>query len=100
MSSSRALYIDSCLFIVPGSHKIPRTAEQRKLSSGQIPENPIDMPGAKRVVLQRKYQGFFINGKQLTEFWVQRARPSFTITISSTAQRITRKSDGQHYTAA
>ncbi|KAF8952257.1 hypothetical protein BDZ97DRAFT_1809771 [Flammula alnicola] len=47
-----ALYTDSCLFIVPGSHKIPRTDEQRILSSGQIPETPLDMPGSIRVALQ------------------------------------------------
>ncbi|KAF8906986.1 hypothetical protein CPB84DRAFT_1675092 [Gymnopilus junonius] len=56
-----ALYVDSCLFIVPGSHKIPRTAEQRKLSSGQIPENPMDMPGARRVVLQPGETFFYNN---------------------------------------
>jgi hypothetical protein len=48
-----ALYTDSCLFIVPRSHKIPRTEEQRFLSLGQVPENPLDMPGAIQLVLQR-----------------------------------------------
>ncbi|KAF9560442.1 hypothetical protein CPC08DRAFT_804653 [Agrocybe pediades] len=47
-----ALYIDSCLYVVPGSHKIPRTDEQRVNSSGQVPENPLDMPGSIRVTLQ------------------------------------------------
>ncbi|KIY44651.1 hypothetical protein FISHEDRAFT_50806 [Fistulina hepatica ATCC 64428] len=47
-----ALYRDSCLFVVPGSHKIPRTPEQRVLSSGgDAPKNPLDMPGAIRLTL-------------------------------------------------
>lgn len=51
---SRALYTDSCLFVVPGSHKVPRTVAQRALSSGQIPDNPLDMPDSLQVILQRK----------------------------------------------
>jgi hypothetical protein len=51
--TNSALYTDSCLFIVPRSHKIPRTKEQRLLSLGQVPENPLDMPGAIQLVLQR-----------------------------------------------
>ncbi|KZP16317.1 hypothetical protein FIBSPDRAFT_794588 [Athelia psychrophila] len=48
-----ALYTDSCLFIVPKSHKIPRTAEQRSLSmTSEPPSNPLDMPGAFRVTLK------------------------------------------------
>jgi len=47
-----ALYTDSCLFIVPGSQKIPRSDKQRELSSGKIPENPLDMPGSIRLVLK------------------------------------------------
>ncbi|KAH9475212.1 hypothetical protein JR316_0012323 [Psilocybe cubensis] len=31
---------------------VPRTEAQRKLSSGQIPENPLDMPGAIQITLQ------------------------------------------------
>ncbi|KAF4583944.1 hypothetical protein EYR40_002442 [Pleurotus pulmonarius] len=47
-----ALYEDRCLYIVPGSHKQPRTPEQRSLSSSQVPpENPLDMPGAIQVTL-------------------------------------------------
>ncbi|KAF9496944.1 hypothetical protein BDN71DRAFT_1488351 [Pleurotus eryngii] len=47
-----ALYEDRCLYIVPGSHKQPRTSEQRFLSSSQVPpENPLDMPGAIQVIL-------------------------------------------------
>ncbi|KDR72936.1 hypothetical protein GALMADRAFT_101339 [Galerina marginata CBS 339.88] len=47
-----ALYVDSCLYIVPGSQSVPRTKEQRRLSSGQTPENPLDMPGSIKVILQ------------------------------------------------
>ncbi|KAF7315899.1 Phytanoyl-dioxygenase family protein [Mycena indigotica] len=48
-----ALYVDSCLFVVPGSHKIPRTPEQRRLSCVMdAPTNPLDMPGAVRLTLQ------------------------------------------------
>jgi len=51
----RALYEDSCLYIVPGSHKLPRTNEQRALSmTRDPPENPLDMPGAIQVTLQRE----------------------------------------------
>ncbi|KAF5347151.1 hypothetical protein D9758_011098 [Tetrapyrgos nigripes] len=48
-----ALYEDACLFIVPGSHKTPRSPGQRALSSTQEPpENPLDMPGAVRLTLK------------------------------------------------
>ncbi|KAF9005116.1 hypothetical protein BDQ17DRAFT_1240311 [Cyathus striatus] len=48
-----ALYTDSCLYIVPGSHKKTRTPEQRALSCEQSPpENPMDMPGAIQVTLK------------------------------------------------
>ncbi|KIM64483.1 hypothetical protein SCLCIDRAFT_115195 [Scleroderma citrinum Foug A] len=48
-----ALCEDSCLYIVPGSHKLPRTDEQRALSvTRDPPENPLDMPGAIQVTLQ------------------------------------------------
>ncbi|KLO07408.1 hypothetical protein SCHPADRAFT_909526 [Schizopora paradoxa] len=48
-----ALYEDSCLFVVPGSHKVPRTPEQRALSeTPEAPKNPLDMPGAIQVTLQ------------------------------------------------
>ncbi|KAI6008728.1 hypothetical protein F5J12DRAFT_49901 [Pisolithus orientalis] len=48
-----ALYEDSCLFIVPKSHRIPRTAEQRAHSITQdAPKNPLDMPDAIRVTLR------------------------------------------------
>ncbi|KAJ6538855.1 hypothetical protein DFH09DRAFT_1176423 [Mycena vulgaris] len=48
-----ALYADSCLFVVPGSHKVARTPEQRLHSEGQDPPaDPLDMPGAIQVALQ------------------------------------------------
>ncbi|KAJ7467110.1 hypothetical protein FB451DRAFT_405897 [Mycena latifolia] len=48
-----ALHADSCLFVVPGSHKVPRTPEQRLHSKGQDPPtDPLDMPGAIQVALQ------------------------------------------------
>lgn len=50
---SRALYDDSCLFVVPGSHRQPRTPEQRALSiSQEAPADPMAMPGAICVTLQ------------------------------------------------
>ncbi|KAF5347783.1 hypothetical protein D9756_010268 [Leucocoprinus leucothites] len=48
-----ALYTDSCLYIVPRSHKTVRTQEQRRLSETlDPPENPLDMPGAVQLTLQ------------------------------------------------
>ncbi|KAF8631664.1 hypothetical protein AX17_005065 [Amanita inopinata Kibby_2008] len=48
-----ALYHDACLYVVPGSHKFPRTPEQRKHSETMTPpKNPFDMPGAIQVVLK------------------------------------------------
>ena len=50
----RALYEDSCLFVVPESHKSPRTNEQRSQSSTPDPPvDPLTMPNAIRVTLQR-----------------------------------------------
>ncbi|TRM66721.1 hypothetical protein BD626DRAFT_163305 [Schizophyllum amplum] len=47
-----ALYRDSCLYVVPGSHRVLRTPEQRAHSTDIAPpENPMDMPGAIRVTL-------------------------------------------------
>jgi len=47
-----ALYEDDCLYVVPGSHKVPRTPEQRVHSSSpDPPKNPLDMPGSIRVTL-------------------------------------------------
>ncbi|KAK2464950.1 hypothetical protein APHAL10511_003026 [Amanita phalloides] len=48
-----ALYRDACLFIVPGSHKVQRTPEQRRHSECITPPNdPGDMPGAMKVILE------------------------------------------------
>ncbi|KAJ7092006.1 hypothetical protein B0H15DRAFT_184278 [Mycena belliarum] len=48
-----ALYEDSCLFVVPGSHKVPRTPDQRLHSEGpNAPTDPLDMPGAIQVFLK------------------------------------------------
>ncbi|KAJ7143410.1 hypothetical protein C8R43DRAFT_1199446 [Mycena crocata] len=48
-----ALYEDSCLFVVPGSHKVPRSPEQRLHSEGpDAPADPLDMPGAIQVSLK------------------------------------------------
>ncbi|KAJ6605835.1 hypothetical protein B0H10DRAFT_2076054 [Mycena sp. CBHHK59/15] len=48
-----ALYKDECLYVVPGSHKVPRSPEQRLHSLGlEAPADPFDMPGAIQVTLQ------------------------------------------------
>ncbi|KAI0072244.1 hypothetical protein K474DRAFT_1668050 [Panus rudis PR-1116 ss-1] len=48
-----ALYEDSCLFVVPGSHKSARTPEQRARSSTlDPPTDPFDMPGAIQVTIK------------------------------------------------
>lgn len=55
MFSYSALYTDTCLYIVPGSHKAVRTPEQRKRSETMDPpKDPLDMPGAVRLTLQRE----------------------------------------------
>jgi len=52
---SSALYTDESLYIVPRSHKTVRTREQRRLSETlDPPSNPLAMPGAIRLTLQRK----------------------------------------------
>ena len=54
-----ALYDDSCLYVVPGTHKQPRTNEQRIQSSTmEAPSDPFDMPGAIPVHLKGKFQIF------------------------------------------
>jgi hypothetical protein len=51
----RALYEDSCLYVVPNTHTSPRTGEQRAQSMTQTPPaDPLDMPGAIQVTLQRQ----------------------------------------------
>ncbi|KAJ8091815.1 hypothetical protein PM082_021051 [Marasmius tenuissimus] len=48
-----ALYEDSCLYVVPGSHLTPRTEEQRLHSTTMdAPRDPFDMPGAIQVTLK------------------------------------------------
>ncbi|EKM51240.1 uncharacterized protein PHACADRAFT_263276 [Phanerochaete carnosa HHB-10118-sp] len=48
-----ALLGDTCLFVVPDSHTMPRTPEQRTHSSTlDPPKDPMDMPGAIRVTLK------------------------------------------------
>jgi hypothetical protein len=49
-----ALLEDSSLYVVPGSHRVPRTAAQRAMSSNTIaPADPLAMPGAIGVTLKR-----------------------------------------------
>ena len=49
-----ALYEDACLYLVPKSHKVPRTDGQRAHSTTlEPPADPLAMPGAIRPVLQR-----------------------------------------------
>ncbi|KAF7376605.1 hypothetical protein MSAN_00077200 [Mycena sanguinolenta] len=60
-----ALYDDACLFVVPGSHKVPRTPEQRLHSEGpDAPTDPLEMPGAIRVSL-RPGESVFYNSNIL-----------------------------------
>ncbi|KAH9946603.1 hypothetical protein B0H21DRAFT_399232 [Amylocystis lapponica] len=57
-----ALYRDSCLYVVPGSHRNPRSPGQRAHSSTlDAPKNPMDMPGAIQVVLQPGETVFYNN---------------------------------------
>ncbi|KAI8976409.1 hypothetical protein BD414DRAFT_446565 [Trametes punicea] len=57
-----ALRKDSCLYVVPGSHKVPRTPEQRAHSSTlDPPKDPLAMPGAVQVTLQPGETVFYNN---------------------------------------
>lgn len=57
-----ALYEDSCLYLVPKTHKVPRTELQRAHSMTQAPpENPLDMPGAIQITLQPGETAFYNN---------------------------------------
>ncbi|CAE6455975.1 unnamed protein product [Rhizoctonia solani] len=57
-----ALYDDACLFVVPGSHREPRTPDQRALSSSQeAPNDPMDMPGVICVKLKAGDTVFYQN---------------------------------------
>lgn len=62
LNTSSALRKDSCLYIVPGSHKVPRTPDQRAQSSTfDPPQDPMDMPGAIQVNLQPGETVFYNN---------------------------------------
>jgi len=55
-----ALYEDSCLYVVPGSHKTARTPEQRVHSCTlDPPKDPLAMPGAIRVVIKAGESVFY-----------------------------------------
>ncbi|EUC63021.1 phytanoyl-CoA dioxygenase [Rhizoctonia solani AG-3 Rhs1AP] len=57
-----ALHDDACLFVVPGSHREPRTPDQRALSSTQeAPKDPMEMPGAICVKLKAGDTVFYQN---------------------------------------
>jgi len=57
-----ALLEDSSLYVVPGSHRVPRTAAQRAMSSNTIaPTDPLAMPGAILVTLQPGETVFYNN---------------------------------------
>jgi len=57
-----ALLEDTSLYIVPGSHRAPRTAAQRALSSDTTaPADPLAMPGAIRVTLRPGETVFYNN---------------------------------------
>ncbi|KAI0331544.1 hypothetical protein GY45DRAFT_1336098 [Cubamyces sp. BRFM 1775] len=60
--NTRALRTDSCLYVVPGSHKSPRTPEQRAHSCTlDPPKDPLAMPGAVQVTLQPGETVFYNN---------------------------------------
>jgi len=57
-----ALYDDASLFVVPGSHAVPRTPAQRARSETlEPPTNPLDMPGAVQVRLKAGETVFYNN---------------------------------------
>ncbi|KAI0776945.1 hypothetical protein BD413DRAFT_610523 [Trametes elegans] len=57
-----ALRKDSCLYVVPGSHKAPRTSAQRAQSSTlDPPKDPLAMPGAIQVTLEPGETVFYNN---------------------------------------
>ncbi|KAG2362997.1 hypothetical protein BDR07DRAFT_1357022 [Suillus spraguei] len=60
--NTRVLSNDSCLYIVPNTHKLPRTELQRAQSMTQVPPaNPLDMPGAIQVTLKPGETVFYNN---------------------------------------
>jgi len=57
-----ALHEDASLYVVPGSHRVPRTAAQRALSNEPAaPANPLAMPGAIGVNLRMGETVFYNN---------------------------------------
>ncbi|KAI0029563.1 hypothetical protein K488DRAFT_56096 [Vararia minispora EC-137] len=57
-----ALYEDSSLFVVPGSHRVPRTPVQREQSNTtKVPEDPMAMSGAIQVSLKPGETVFYNN---------------------------------------
>ncbi|KAI0739633.1 hypothetical protein C8Q80DRAFT_1199861 [Daedaleopsis nitida] len=53
---------NSCLYVVPSSHKIPRTPQQRSQSCTlDPPKDPMDMPGAVQVTLHPGETVFYNN---------------------------------------
>ncbi|KAI0065178.1 hypothetical protein BV25DRAFT_1822294 [Artomyces pyxidatus] len=55
-----ALYEDGSLYVVPGSHRTPRTAAQRALSVvHNPPDDPSSMPGAIQVILKPGETAFY-----------------------------------------
>ncbi|KAI9455672.1 hypothetical protein BJY52DRAFT_1121710 [Lactarius psammicola] len=57
-----ALLEDSALYVVPGSHRFPRTPAQRAMSSNTIaPTEPLALPGAIRVILKPGETVFYNN---------------------------------------
>ena len=90
----RALYDDSCLFVVPKTHNHPRTREQRALSSTlEPPRDPLEMPGAKQVHLKGKYCliSILVSLKPSSgiRYVMQQERPCFITVTFSTVPRTT-----------
>ncbi|KAI0262042.1 hypothetical protein BC834DRAFT_406720 [Gloeopeniophorella convolvens] len=57
-----ALHEDASLYVVPSSHRVPRTTEQRALSCDTTPPaDPLIMPGAIQVTLQPGETVFYNN---------------------------------------
>lgn len=94
--NTRALYPDSCLYIVPKSHKTPRTEDQRSHSNGMAPPtDPSAMPGAIRLTLQRKNVWVRHKLRLPNTIYVQRENLFSTIPTYCTAEPIARLSAAQ-----
>jgi hypothetical protein len=88
------------LYVVPGSHRDPRTAAQRALSNDSAaPADQLAMPGAIGVHLRGKChvlaRGFLSSNSRLQ--WAKRYT---TTTTSFTAPRAARTDHGRHCTRA